>query len=182
MHYITTFSKTRFSPVSPETADIKIEDIGHALSLLCRANGHIRYFFSIAQHSLNCAYEAKARGYADKLQLACLLHDASEAYLSDITRPVKAQLPEYRKIEDHLQSMVYSKFLHEPLTSEEITAVDQIDDAMLYYEFRALMGETVFDVPPQIKSAPCFCTRDFGEVEAEFLSAFLSLTGHTARI
>jgi 5'-deoxynucleotidase YfbR-like HD superfamily hydrolase len=59
-------------------------DIAHALSLVCRANGHFPHFFSVAQHSINCMKEAAARGYSTRVQLGCLLHDGSEAYLSDI--------------------------------------------------------------------------------------------------
>ena len=86
--FIITISKKRFSPLQAEAGDIEITDIAHALSLLCRANGYTRHFYSVAQHSLNCAAEAKARGLSEDIQLACLLHDASEAYISDITRPV----------------------------------------------------------------------------------------------
>ena len=92
LSFITTYSKLRFDPVDPDPESIKIEDIAHSLSLLCRANGHFKRFFSVAQHSLNCCREAKARDYSEKIQHACLLHDASEAYLSDITRPVKHHL------------------------------------------------------------------------------------------
>jgi hypothetical protein len=74
---------------------------------MCRANGHIRHFYSVAQHCLNCAREAQARGHSDAIQLACLLHDASEAYISDITRPVKRSLPQYTEIEDVLQSLIF---------------------------------------------------------------------------
>ncbi len=96
---ITTYSGIHFTPASPRPEDISIYDIAHALSLLCRANGHFHEFFSVAAHAINCAEEAKARGYSPRVCLACLLHDASEAYLSDITRPVKAILPIYLEIE-----------------------------------------------------------------------------------
>ena len=76
-----------------------IADIAHPLSFLTRANGHFAQFYSVGQHCIQCAKEASARGYNDRLALACLLHDASEAYLSDITRPVKKNLPGYRDVE-----------------------------------------------------------------------------------
>lgn len=90
MSRITTYLKKYFDPLNANINDIEIEDIAHALSLLCRANGHFEHFYSVAQHLLNCAKEAKARGYSKRVQLGCLLHDASEAYLSDVTRPVIA--------------------------------------------------------------------------------------------
>ena len=104
-HYILTYTKTRFEPLNPIIEDIHIEDIAHALSMLARANGHFPQFYSVGQHSLNCCKEAKARGYSRRIQLGCLLHDASESYISDLTRPVKIQLPAYSVIEEKLQSI-----------------------------------------------------------------------------
>ena len=97
--FIITFSKQRFSPLCAKAEEIQIIDIAHALSLLCRANGHIRHFYSVAQHCLNCAKEAEARGLPADIRLACLLHDASEAHLKDLPSPLKALCPDYRAIE-----------------------------------------------------------------------------------
>ena len=119
MSEIMTYTKKMFDPLQPNAELIDIEDIAHALSMLCRANGHFKSFYSVAQHSINCMKEAKARGYSDRIQLACLLHDASEAYLSDVTRPVKAELPRYKEIEAPLQELIWNKWLGEPLTEEE---------------------------------------------------------------
>ena len=76
--YITTYSKLKFNPLTPKVEDISIKDISHALSLMCRANGHFPEFYSVAQHSICCCVEAMERGYGTKVALACLLHDASE--------------------------------------------------------------------------------------------------------
>gem|GEM_PF-217146 len=172
MEHITTFSGEDFTPLFPNVDQIHIEDIAHALSMMCRANGHFTRFYSVAQHSINCANEAKAQGLPARLQIACLLHDASEAYLSDITRPVKKHLSEYRKIEKHLQDIIYAKFLGSPLTADEAAHVEQIDHAMLVCEFNALMKKKVFDEQPSIKSEPSFEFRGFMESENEFLSIF----------
>ncbi|MBQ2478887.1 MAG: phosphohydrolase, partial [Erysipelotrichales bacterium] len=102
MSYITTYSGIHFTPTDPDPSQIEIRDIAHSLSLLCRANGHFKYFYTVAQHSLACALEAKARNHSVRVQLGCLLHDAAEAYVSDVTRPIKALLPEYLPIEDRL--------------------------------------------------------------------------------
>jgi len=170
--YITTFSKIKFTPASPRIEDIKIEDIAHSLTFMCRANGHVRTFFSVAQHAINCAAEAKAKGYDKRLQLACLIHDGSEAYLSDITRPFKKSLPEYLKFEDVLQGKIYRKFLGGTPTPEESAAIYEIDNIMLYYEMIDLMDYVVFDVAPELVSEPCFIERDFREVERQFLEMF----------
>ena len=99
MGCIKTYTGIMFDPLNPNADLINIADIAHALSMLCRANGHFKSFYSVGQHSINCMNEARTRNYSQRVQLACLLHDASEAYLSDITRPVKAELPRYREIE-----------------------------------------------------------------------------------
>ena len=57
-----TYTKKMFDPLNPDTALIDVEDIAHSLSMLCRANGHFRSFYSVGQHSINCMKEAEARG------------------------------------------------------------------------------------------------------------------------
>lgn len=169
---ITTYSKIHFAPTDPKAEDIKTEDIAHALSLMCRANGHLKNFYSVAQHSINCQFEAKARGYSKKVQLACLLHDASEAYLADITRPVKQYLPQYQAFEQKLQTMIYDRYLGSALTEEEIRQITEIDDAMLYHEFVVLMEERIFEVEPELKEKPNLETRNCRVVEHQFLNLF----------
>lgn len=170
--YITTFSKIHFIPVAPRQEDILIEDIAHALSLMTRANGHFPEFYSVAQHCLDCASVAVAEKRTDREVLACLLHDASEAYLSDITRPVKAGLMEYHKIEKRLQDAIYEKYVSGGLTPAESETVKRIDDTCLYYEFEHFMGEKLFDVAPQITQMPEYEVRPFRDVEQAYLNMF----------
>lgn len=172
MEHMTTFTGEDFTPLNPNAEQILIEDIAHALSLMCRANGHFKRFYSVAQHSINCAAEAKARGLSVRVQLACLLHDGSEAYIADMVRPVKKHLPEYIAIENRLQGCIYEKFLGSTLTADENALVDEIDNALLVCEFDALMNKRVFDSVPIIKSTPNFELRDFGAVEDEFISVY----------
>lgn len=176
MSEIMTYTKKMFDPLHPNVELIDIEDVAHALSMLCRANGHFKSFYSVVQHSINCMKEAKTRGYSDRVQLACLLHDASEAYLSDVTRPVKAELPRYKEIEALLQEMIWNKWLGEPLTTQEMIQVFQIDDAILVHEFLNLMGEKIADPVPEIFSVPEFAFVGFEQSKREFLSLFRRLT------
>jgi len=141
---------------------------------MCRANGHFVRFYSVAQHSINCAFEAKARGLSERIQIACLLHDASEAYISDITRPVKNHLPEYLEVEKRLQDIIYDKFLGSPLTEDEAAHVEQIDHDLLVCEFDALMEKKVINESPDISSAPSFEFIGFKEGKARFLRFFSS--------
>lgn len=176
MNYMTTYSGLHFTPVEPVTEDIRIEDIAHALSLLCRANGHIPTFFSVAQHCINCALEAEARGYSPRLQLACLLHDAGEAYVSDVTRPLKPYLPQYLEIEDRLLDAIWEKYLSQPLTTEERVLVFAVDDAQLYHEFEYFRKEWEFSEIAVLMGSPRFEERPFREVEEEYLELFRRLT------
>ena len=173
--YILTYTKTRFYPLRPIADDIRIEDIAHSLSLMTRANGHFKHFYSVAQHAISCFYEAKTRGCSKKVQLGCLLHDASESYISDMTRPVKKQLPEYRTIEEKLQRFIYEKYGLGDLTEEEKRQIKDIDDALLYFEFIELMDFAVLDAPPEKHMKHDFSQRDFANVEQEFLSIFNKL-------
>ena len=176
MSEIMTYTKKMFDPLHPNIELIDIEDNAHALSMLCRANGHFKSFYSVAQHSINCMKEAKARGCSERIQLACLLHDASEAYLSDVTRPVKAELPRYKEIEAPLQEMIWNKWLDKPLTTQEMVQVFQIDDAILAHEFLNLMGEKIVDIMPEIISVPEFAFSGFEQCKREFLSLFRRLS------
>ena len=117
--YITTYTRKHFDPVHPDPERIVIEDIAHALSLLCRGNGHVTTFWSVGQHCICCAKEAAGRGLSDRIVLACLLHDASECYMSDVPRPFKQTMQEYICQEETLLSMVYTRYLGTDLTAEE---------------------------------------------------------------
>ncbi len=77
-------SGTYVTPLSPKTEQIHMDDIAHALSLICRGNGHYKHFYSVAQHCVNCVTEARARGWSRRVQLACLMHDGSEALLEEL--------------------------------------------------------------------------------------------------
>jgi hypothetical protein len=166
---ILTFTNTKFYPLAPQADEVKLEDIAHALSQMCRANGHFKTFYSVGQHSINCAQEAKARMLSSRIQLACLLHDASEAYISDMIRPVKYYLDEYRKIEQNLQQVIYSKFKLADLTEEEVRYIAEIDDSLLYYEFEQLHHQGIHESSYQLYSQPDVTEKRMTSVEAEFI-------------
>lgn len=172
---ITTFSKVRFNPLNPKKEDILVDDIAHALSLMTRANGHFPEFYSVAQHSIFCCEEALARGYSNRVALACLLHDASEAYMADIIRPVKKHLSEYLEIEKKLQTFIYRNFLGEDLSDEELKLVSFIDNAMLYNEFIHYMDEELNIDKVELLSSPDFKFTNFKEVEDKFKELFYKL-------
>lgn len=174
--HITTYSGVKFSPLNPKEEDIRIDDIAHALSLMTRANGHFPEFYSVAQHCIACCKEAIARGYSNRVALALLLHDASEAYLADITRHVKQYLEVYLQAEAKLQNMVYSMFLGELLNEQEREQIDSVDNVMLYHEFLHYTSEELSNYKGEILSTPNFKFFEFKIIEQEYKDLFYNLT------
>lgn len=170
--YITTYGGTHFSPTNPKMEDFYISDAAHALSLICRGNGHVKQFFSVGQHCINCALEAEARGYSKRVILACLLHDASEAYMSDVPRPFKKYLKEYIGFEENLLSLIYRKYLGSDLTEEEQKLIRQIDNDILTYDLFYLLGEGREEDLPQMKHDFSYEMLPFEEVEQEYMRLF----------
>lgn len=176
MSTITTYSKKPFDPVHTDGEGIEILDIAHALSLMCRANGHFPHFYSVAQHCVNCTKEAKAKGYSKRVQLVCLLHDASEAYLSDVTRPIKQLLPYYLEVEERLQNIIFDKWITPTLTTDERRQIFEVDDVLLYYEFKEIMGECVAETSSPLCAELDFSFAEFALVEEEYRQLFKNLT------
>lgn len=116
--YIQTYSGKKFTFLNPNPDDIDIHDIAFSLANQCRFNGHVR-FVSVAEHSIAVASRLN---YHE--QLGGLLHDASEAYLSDIPSPVKQYLPDYAGLEKTVQDAINKKFGVNTFT-ESIKSADQ---------------------------------------------------------
>jgi predicted RNase H-like nuclease len=174
-HCIMTYSRVLMDPLTARPDQILIEDIAHSLSLMTRANGHCRQFYSVAQHSINCALEARSLGLSPRVQLACLLHDAAEAYIADIPRPVKHRLSGFAEIEEYVQAVIFQRFGLADMTDEEWKAVARIDDALLHAEFRALMGIPIFETAPYLSQAYDFGPQDMDSVYRAFIRVFREL-------
>jgi hypothetical protein len=129
---LQTYSGRSLNPLAPRAADIVVEDIAHALSMQCRFGGHVRQFYSVAQHSFLVSHAVPV---ADALW--ALLHDASEAYLMDLPTPVKetGPLKGYRGVEAQLQRIIYQTF---GLTGDEPASIAQADLGVLLLEVDAI--------------------------------------------
>lgn len=164
MSWIQTYIGKRLNPFKPDKTQINIVDIAHALSLICRYNGHTKKFYSVSEHSL-----LVSKHCPDEYKLHGLLHDAAEAYLADIPRPIKATFHEYREVEHSLLGVIFDKFgVSYPLPE----AVKRIDDAILADEGPQLMGSTEDWVLPE---APLGITIECltpSEAELAFLREF----------
>lgn len=173
--YITTYSGLYFDPLHPDMEQFRIEDAAHALSLICRGNGQVKTFCSVGQHCINCALEARARGLSGRVQLACLLHDTSEAYMSDVPRPFKQYLKDYIESEERLLALIYGKYLGDGITKEEARQVKQIDNDLLAYDLYYLLGQGSKDALPKLERTFDYKVRPFEEVEKEYLELFEEL-------
>lgn len=130
--WVQTYTGKQFFPLMPSESMICIEDIAHALGKVCRFNGHTIRFYSVAEHSVYVS-----RYVSEKNALWGLLHDATEAYLGDIVRPLKPFLNGYRKIEENLGRCIAEKFnLEWPMPDE----IKQVDTAILYDESEQVMS------------------------------------------
>lgn len=105
MTWIQTASGLKFPLLEIDPAAILIEDIAHALSMLCRFNAQCLRFYSVAEHSVHVSHEIRP-----DLALIGLMHDTAEAYLGDVPGPLKKQLTQFQEIEANLMRAIAAKF------------------------------------------------------------------------
>lgn len=130
--WMQTFTGRAFWPLDPRPDEVHLSDIAHSLALQCRYAGHCRSFFSVAQHSVLVSHFLP-----EELRLWGLLHDASEAYLVDLPRPVKRSIPDYGAAEELVMKAIATRFgLVWPMPA----AVKDVDNRILIDESEALMG------------------------------------------
>lgn len=132
--WIQTYSGAKFYPLDPREEDIVSIDIAHSLSLQCRFAGHCLKFYSIAEHSCHI-YDAIEEEY----KLHALLHDASEAYLTDVIRPMKQYMGDYKLYESVLEKMIFRKY---GLFEEMPRRVKELDHRILHTEKLQNMKQT----------------------------------------
>lgn len=137
--FIETFTGTRFQPLAPIVGDVWIEDIAQALSHQCRFSGHVREFYSVAEHCVRVSWLLEEWGEDEDVQLWGLLHDASEAYLVDLPTPLKGDGligPGYQAAERRLMRVICERFDLAPLEPERVRVADAV---LLATEVRDLM-------------------------------------------
>jgi uncharacterized protein len=105
MGWIQSISGRKVSVINPDASMIDIDDIAHALSMLCRFNGHGRSFYSVAEHSVHTSHEI-----APELAFVGLLHDAAEAYIGDVPAPLKRYLSDFQAYEAKMEAAVAEHF------------------------------------------------------------------------
>lgn len=108
--WTVTYSGRKFHFFGGDQDEIDINDIAHSLSLNCRFNGHVKHFYSVAQHSLIIGKQILKETGKPSWAMAGLLHDASEAYLPDMPRPIKGYLSEFLDLEDAVLGRIFRRF------------------------------------------------------------------------
>lgn len=139
--WLTTYSGLKFRPTDPDPDSICALDIAHALSQIARFGGHTACPWSVGQHSMLVSAlvlvppSAEMR-HGAKLQLQALLHDAPEAYIGDIVRPIKLMLPFYRRIESLVWKVIAAKF---DVVQSLAPAIKYADAAAFWIEAESLL-------------------------------------------
>lgn len=137
--WMQTWTGHKFYPLDPRAEDFAIEDIAHALANVCRFGGHCRVFYSVAQHCVRVSHNVPA-----SLALAGLLHDAAEAFIGDMVRPLKRmhEMQSYRDCELRIRGVIAAKFdlldVHDP---DELIRL--ADDRALATERRDLFDDAL---------------------------------------
>lgn len=152
-HFITANSGKRVNLKNPKPESIDINDIAIALSRVARFTGHTKEFISVGQHSINVKWLLQERGEPIIVQLYGLLHDASEAYLNDIVRPIKQLFPIYYQLEHRIMKVILKGLQLNRvlcLTKEQHKTVKLADDLLAVAERR-----------DQINHGGTPCPRDF---------------------
>lgn len=136
---IETFTGGRFYPFDPRPAEVQLEDVAGSLAHTCRFGGHCQRFYSVAEHSLYVARELADCG--ERVQAYGLLHDAGEAYVGDIPRPVKARLGDFEAVEARIREAVWDAVGLPAPTESEWEAVMAADDRLLAHEADRLLDD-----------------------------------------
>lgn len=137
--WFITYTGRQFWPLDVREEDVYVEDVARALSMVCRFGGHLSDFYSVAQHSVHVS-----RLVPPELALTGLMHDAQEAYLGDMVRPLKRMMPEYREAERRLWEVIAHKYR---LPVELPSLVKTADNIAMMTERREFVNRGVMELP-----------------------------------
>jgi hypothetical protein len=175
--WIETYTGKKFYPFSPNPGEFDIKDIAHSLSNQCRFNGHVKEFYSVAQHCVLIANYLEHIGHSLSYILAGLLHDAGEAYVGDIITPVKRVFPQLAIYEHNLMIRIF-RWADIDINRDIMRAVERVDKMILYSEKQVLLGDKIdwgfksIGVPLFFKIEPW----SPGLAESEYLKIYQTLS------
>ncbi len=178
--WIVTFTGVKWFVTDPQMRDVRIEDIAHALSMACRFGGHTKNFYSVAEHSVRCAIMMRDELPDNfELQLHTLLHDASEAYIGDVVRPLKHSMPDYCLLEKRTMKAIRKALRLNRPTEDEAAFIKYVDDTLLMTERRDLINHQDQSWGPWADAIKPLSTIIFGldpaSAKRSFLAAYYDL-------
>lgn len=135
--WIETYTGRMVTPVDPDPITLCVTDVAHALANKCRYSGHTRRFYTVAEHSWLMAEYALAKGDRESARWA-LIHDAVEAYLPDVPRPLKPFLANWKELEANMERAVKEHFDEYPNAAVE-GLVHSLDTRILLTEAQVLL-------------------------------------------
>lgn len=131
---IKTYTGKYVNVTAPTVDKICIEDIAHALSVIPRYNGHYPRILTVAEHCLNVVKQVEKRSdCTPRMKMHALLHDASEAYLCDLPRPIKKAMKGYWGFEQEFMDVIFKKYGVDE--SEYLEIIDAADTAVFDTEW-----------------------------------------------
>ncbi|MHB1302636.1 MAG: hypothetical protein ACYCZB_04055 [Acidiphilium sp.] len=158
-------SGAEFDFLDPWNSEFTLDDVANALGKICRYSGQCSDFYSVAEHSLLVSQEAVG------FELEALMHDAAEAFLGDVTRPLKQLLPQYKEIERNVESAIYSRFNIDRVGTAVIKAAD----------LRVLAAEQRQVMPPGTDAWAGTAGVEPARVSVKFLSPDVATSAFLAR-
>lgn len=170
--WLQTYTGGKFWPLDPQSSEVDIRDIAHSLSLQCRYAGHCLAFYSVAEHSVHVSNYLC--DFGKDVALWGLLHDAAEAYVVDVPRPLKGFLAGYAQAEKKVMDAICVKF---GIGAEMPAVVKDADNRILADEKRQNMADLEWDYVPGPAIGVKLQLWQPEQAEAEFLRCFTMLGG-----
>jgi len=172
---IATYSGQLIDLQDPKMHQIQMLDIAHSLSMQCRFNGHTHEFYSVAEHCVLGSIQAENDGYSREDTLGFLMHDAAEAYVSDLNGTIRQHHPSFMALEESLLHLICERFEIPPYNE---VMVDIMDKRMLALEKKVAMANDTpwpgVELPDPAEITLSFWTPQIAR--GEFIRRFHALT------
>lgn len=174
---ISLLSKAIFDYKDPHSAEVTITDLAGSLAKVCRFSGHIPYFYSVAQHSVNASYIVPP-----ELAFDALMHDTSEAFTNDIPTPLKAEIPAFKELENRIEGAMSERF---GFTYPLGPIVKHADMQMLWWEKLYIKMDTDewayfdgYDMSDTVHREVDLSSWQPAKAQTMFLTRYIQLGGH----
>ncbi|MFC8686069.1 hypothetical protein [Brevibacillus porteri] len=172
--WFQTYTGIKFYPLDPRPEDISVHDIAHSTSMIVRGTGHLKFMYTVGEHSLNTYKLLKQQGYDEKIQIIGLLHDSSECYCNDLNTILKQYLSEYKLMENRIQEVIWEAFDID-VYEDEYAIVKKADKMLLQWEAEHNMIDCLWNDKSIVLPNIQITERPRSIVKEEFLDTFWEL-------